>query len=127
MFIETEDYKHATPDGVGNFYEICRCGLRILTCVVVGQQTIRNCSLESHRLKRLRETLRILKAAVASRRRDQRELNEARLSRSVINPLHRFLVIRRFGPEYTWHEGLWIAVVEREPARLDLHHNSVAF
>src|SRR5436190_19824708 len=64
-----------------------------------------------------------------SRRRDQRQFDEARqvviIAGCVIDPLRRLSIIPGFGPEDVWYEGLGIAVVEREPARLDLYHNPV--
>ena len=40
-----------------------------------------------------------------------------------IDALRRLHVVRRLGEEDVRHEGLRVAVVEREPARLDLHHD----
>ncbi len=45
----------------------------------------------------------------------------------VIDALRRFLVVAWLCPEDIWDEGLWVAVVEREPAGLDLYHYSVAW
>src|SRR5258708_30104289 len=61
-----------------------------------------------------------------SRRADYRQLYEARLPRSVINTLHRPAIISGHSPEYIRHERLRITVVQREPARLYLHHDPVA-
>src|SRR5579864_2423929 len=55
-----------------------------------------------------------------------RQLNKALLAGCVVNPLYRLLVVARLGPEDALHERLWIAVVERKPARLHLHHDSMA-
>src|SRR6266704_1531073 len=60
------------------------------------------------------------------RRGNQRQLNKTRLSCTMVNPLRRLAVLARPGPENTWQKGLRITVVEREPARLDLHHDGVA-
>src|SRR6266850_6866221 len=65
-----------------------------------------------------------------SRRRDQRQLDEARLfvtlPRRVIDALRGFAKIALLGPEDIGHESLRVAIVKREPARLDLHHDTVA-
>ena len=58
--------------------------------------------------------------------RDHRQFDEARLARRVVDPLRGFSIILRLGPEDVVDEGLRIAVVEREPARLNLHHDAVA-
>ena len=60
-----------------------------------------------------------------SRLLDHRQLDEARLAGGVVDPLRRLPVIARLGPEDIGDEGLRIAVVQREPARLDLHHDPV--
>ena len=44
----------------------------------------------------------------------------------MIYALRRLAVIPRLGPENIRHECLRIAVVERKPARLDLHHDAMA-
>src|SRR5580698_6841412 len=44
----------------------------------------------------------------------------------MINPLYGFSEICRLGPENICYERLRIAVIERKPARLDLHHDPVA-
>ena len=62
----------------------------------------------------------------ASGRRHHRQLDEARLAGRVIDPLRRLAVVRRLRAEDVRHEGLRIAIVEREPARLHLHHDAVA-
>src|SRR4029078_5565666 len=55
-------------------------------------------------------------------RRHHRKLDEARR----IHALDRFAVVGGFGPEDVRNERLGIPVVEREPARLHLHHDPVA-
>src|SRR5437763_16657607 len=57
--------------------------------------------------------------------RGERQLDETALLRGVIDTLRRLAVIARFGPEDIRDERLRITVVKREPARLDLHHDSV--
>ncbi len=47
------------------------------------------------------------------------------LRRRVVDALRRLPVVLGLRPEDARHEGLRIAVVEREPARLDLHHDPV--
>jgi len=44
----------------------------------------------------------------------------------MVDLLFSLPIILGFGPEDIWDEGLWIAVVEREPAGLHLNHNAVA-
>src|SRR5262245_53937450 len=44
----------------------------------------------------------------------------------MINPLRGLAVFLRLGPEDVGREGLRIAVVKREPARLNLRHYAVA-
>ena len=44
----------------------------------------------------------------------------------MVDPLRSLLVVAGFGPEDIGYEGLRIAVIEREPAGLDLHHDAVA-
>src|ERR1035437_8286087 len=39
--------------------------------------------------------------------------------------LHRLLVVPRLGPKNIRHKRLWIAVIQRKPARLNLHHDPV--
>src|ERR1700676_371953 len=56
----------------------------------------------------------------------QRKLDKAGLARRVVHPLHRFPVIARLGPKNIGHESLRIAVVQRAPARLDLHHDAMS-
>jgi len=55
----------------------------------------------------------------------QRQFNETRLPRSVVDPLYRFAVIPRLGPKDIRHKRLRISIVEREPARLHLNHHAV--
>src|SRR5262245_41178902 len=45
----------------------------------------------------------------------------------MIDPLRRLAEITRLGPEDVGHEGLRIAVVKREPARLNLRHDTVTW
>src|ERR1700730_12693459 len=56
----------------------------------------------------------------------QWQLNKTLLSRRVINPLRCLSIISGLGPKDVWHKGLRITIVEREPTRLDLHHDPVA-
>src|SRR5262249_1958615 len=56
---------------------------------------------------------------------DQRQLNEARLPGSVVHSLDRFSVISGLGPEDIRNERLWVPVIQREPARLHLHHHAM--
>ena len=42
------------------------------------------------------------------------------------DPLRGLAVVAGLGEENVRYVGLWVAVVEREPARLDLHHDAVA-
>ena len=44
----------------------------------------------------------------------------------MVNTLHGLAVVVGLGPEDVRHEGLRVAVVEGEPAGLDLHHDAVA-
>jgi hypothetical protein len=67
----------------------------------------------------------LLRLGYCLRRRDQRQLNITLLTWSVVNPLHRFLVIGGLGPKDVRYKCLRIAIVEREPARLYLHHDAV--
>src|SRR5581483_4861093 len=52
-----------------------------------------------------------------------RQLNKTRPAPLVINPLRRLLVILRLRPENVRHKFLWIAIVKRKPARLNLDHD----
>ena len=58
--------------------------------------------------------------------RNNRQLDRAAAARRVIHALGRFFVIRGLRQEDVRHKGLRIAVVQREPARLDLHGDAVA-
>src|SRR6185312_3655023 len=58
--------------------------------------------------------------------RHHRQLDVAGLPGRVVNALRGLDVVRRLGEEDVRHVGLRIAVVEREPARLHLHHDAVA-
>src|SRR5947208_4317858 len=62
-----------------------------------------------------------------SRIRHQGQFDEACLAGGVIDALRGPAIILRVGPEDAGDESLRIAVVEREPARLDLHHHAVAW
>src|SRR5436309_11196760 len=62
-----------------------------------------------------------------SARRDQRQLDEARLAGRVVDALHGLSIIARLGPENIGNERLRIAIVEREPARLNLYHDPMAW
>src|SRR5262245_27545910 len=55
----------------------------------------------------------------------ERQLDEAALLGGVIDSLRRLAVIARFGRKDTRDKRLRVPVVKREPARLDLHHDSV--
>ena len=44
----------------------------------------------------------------------------------MIDPLRRLYIIFRLREEYVFDESLGVAIVEREPARLDLHHHAVS-
>src|SRR5581483_4374805 len=57
----------------------------------------------------------------------QWHLHESLLARRVIHPLRRLLVALWLRPKDIRHEGLWIAVVKREPARMDLNHDPVSW
>src|SRR5258708_5605763 len=58
-------------------------------------------------------------------RRHERKLDEARAGTSSIDPMSRLPIIRGLREEDVVDEGLRVAVVEREPARLDLDHHAV--
>src|SRR5579859_561497 len=64
----------------------------------------------------------------SSRPTHHRQFHVAGHSRLVAMPdgLRRALVISRLGPEDIGHKSLRIAIVEREPAGLHLHHDAVA-
>jgi hypothetical protein len=55
-----------------------------------------------------------------------RQVDVARGFGLVKYPLRGLHVIRGLGKEDVGHKGLRVAIVEREPARLDLHHDPVA-
>ncbi len=61
-----------------------------------------------------------------SLRRDHRQFNEACVPGRVVDALRRLVKILRLSPKDIGHEGLGIAVVEREPTGLNLHHDPVA-
>ena len=58
--------------------------------------------------------------------RNHRHLDKARLIWRMIYPLCRGLVVRRLCPENVLNKRLRVAIIERELARLDLHHHPVA-
>src|SRR5579872_678325 len=57
---------------------------------------------------------------------DHRQIDEARGPAGVEHLLGRLLIISGSCEEYVLYIGLGVAVVEREPARLHLHHEAVA-
>src|SRR5262245_4812328 len=57
--------------------------------------------------------------------RDDRQLDEAGLIRSAIHALRCLAIVPRLSEENVVDEGLRVAVVKREPAGLDLHHDAV--
>src|SRR6266704_4451131 len=57
---------------------------------------------------------------------DDRQLDKGYLARGVVDALGGFAKVAGLGPENVGNESLGIAVVEREPARLNLHHDAVA-
>ena len=63
----------------------------------------------------------------ASRSYNHGHLDKAGLIRSVIDSLGRGFVVRRLCPENVLDKCLRIAVVEREPTRLNLHHHPVTW
>ena len=73
------------------------------------------CALTTGRLRPRRHTRSV--------RRDPRQLDEARLAGSVVDPLRGFLEVLRLRPEDAGDVLLRVAVVEGEPARLHLHHD----
>lgn len=62
-----------------------------------------------------------------SRLRDQGEFDETRVVWRMVNPLDSSPVLSRLGKKDVGYEGLRVSVVEREPARLDLRHDPVAW
>src|SRR5512133_286996 len=61
----------------------------------------------------------------ASALRDHGQLDKACLAGRVIDPLDRFSIVPLLRPENVWHERLRIAVIQRKPTRLHLHHDAV--
>src|SRR5262249_2756456 len=55
----------------------------------------------------------------------ERQLDEAALFGRVVDALRRLAVVALLGVEDVLHKRLWVTVVEREPARLDLDHDPV--
>ena len=70
--------------------------------------------------------LHLANAGASRRHRNQRQLDETGLARRMVDPLCGLSIVTRLRPEDVGHEGLRIAIVKREPARLDLHHDPVA-
>src|ERR1700687_5586456 len=64
--------------------------------------------------------------AVPSALSDHRQIDETRRAPGMKDPLRGLAVVSGPGEENVRYVGLWVAVVEREPARLDLHHDAVA-
>jgi hypothetical protein len=56
----------------------------------------------------------------------QRQLDIAGVGGRVVDALLGLLVIAGFGEHHVGYEGLRVAVIEREPCRLHLHHDAVA-
>jgi len=57
---------------------------------------------------------------------DEGEIDEAGVGGGVVDALGGFAVVGGLGPENVGDESLGIAVVEGEPARLDLDHDAMA-
>src|SRR4030081_3244133 len=57
---------------------------------------------------------------------DHRQIDGTRRALGMKDPLRGLAVVAGFGEEDVRYVGLGVAVVEREPARLDLHHDAVA-
>src|SRR5260370_34107049 len=57
---------------------------------------------------------------------DGRQLDEGGLARCMVDTLGGFAIVAGLRPENVGHEGLGIAVVQREPALLNSHHDEVA-
>src|SRR5260370_39418758 len=57
---------------------------------------------------------------------DGRQLDEGGLARGMGDTLCCFAIVAGLRPQNVGHESLGIAVVQREPARLNLHHDAVA-
>src|ERR1700674_3080252 len=57
---------------------------------------------------------------------DDRQLNESCLDWCMVDALDGFAKVARLGPKDVGNESLRIAVVQREPGRLDLDHDAVA-
>src|ERR1700740_2740416 len=55
-----------------------------------------------------------------------RKIDKAGLSGRVPHALRCFLIVARLRIKNVWHEGLRIAVVKREEARLHLDHDAVS-
>src|SRR5580765_7692352 len=61
-----------------------------------------------------------------SRGWDDRKVDKGGLIRRVIDALGSLAVVDGFCPENVGDEGLRVAVIQREPAGLDLHHDAMA-
>src|SRR6266567_8314031 len=57
---------------------------------------------------------------------DDRQLDKCGLAKGVIDALGGFAIVGGLGPENVGNESLGIVVVQRNPARLDLHHAPLA-
>src|ERR1700722_10597175 len=55
-----------------------------------------------------------------------RQLHKARLVSGAVNALGRLTIVRRFREQNVRHKRLRIAVVQRKPGGLYLHHDLVA-
>src|SRR5216684_48931 len=62
----------------------------------------------------------------ASRCGDQWQFDESDLAGRMVDALGGFAIVGGLGPENVVNESLRIAVVEREPAGLNLHHDAMA-
>ena len=54
------------------------------------------------------------------------QADETGCTAHMVNPLSRLRIVSRSCKEDIRHEGLRVAVIERKPARLDLHHDPMA-
>src|SRR5215471_17466331 len=62
---------------------------------------------------------------LSSGRRHNRKFDEARLPGRTIDALRRLLVVGRGRAKDARYERLRLAIVEREPTRLHLHHDAM--
>src|SRR2546425_12772667 len=72
-----------------------------------------------------RRALRAPRSNVFLPRRDYGQIDEAGGALRVIDALGRLHIVFRFGEKDVGDEGLRVAVIEREPGGLDLHHDPV--